>query len=454
MSAAVWYAELWRLCLFLVPAAMAGLLAGHLAWWLLAALVLLAAWHLRQVVRIVVWLRGGIKRKRAPALAGIWGEVVTQIEQRRERDRGRRKRLSDMLDRFQRSTEAMPDGTVVLGADYGIEWANGAARSLLGIDNPGDQGRNIRHLLRDPRFQEYLQAGDEGDSVDIASPVVPGTELNIRVIPYGDGQYLLMARDVSNLRRLETVRRDFVANVSHELRTPLTVIKGYAETGGDEDLPPHVHDGLEAINRQAERMQAIVEDLLTLSRLELDPVDPDSAEWVVVADMLPGLVRDGESLSGERGHELTLDADGRFGLKGVSSELSSAFGNLINNAVQHTPAGTRIEVGWWRQGDGVVMQVEDDGPGIDEQHLPRITERFYRVDPGRSRARGGTGLGLALVKHAVARNGGTLEITSTPGQGSCFRCRFPGERIVDFSSQLGDESPPGPDGSPGREAGP
>jgi len=436
MSKRAWQAEAGRLCLVLLPALAAGLVTGGLGWWLLGAFAAAVAWHVHQLHRVYCWLETGSKRKKTPSVKGIWGDVVARIERRRDRERQRRKRLTGMLERFQRSTEALPDGTVVLGSDHAIEWANSAALSLLGIQNPGDQGRNIQHLLRDPRFREYLHTGEEGESVDISSPVDPGTELNVRVIPYGEGQYLLMARDVSNLRRLETVRRDFVANVSHELRTPLTVIKGYAETCADEQLPGHVHDGIEAISRQAERMQAIVDDLLTLSRLELDPVDPDSAEWVAVADMLAGLVRDGERLSGDRGHRLSLDADGGLGLRGASNELSSAFSNLINNAIQHTPGGTRIEVSWQRAHGAAVMAVEDDGPGIDEDHLPRITERFYRVDPSRSRARGGTGLGLALVKHAVARNGGSLEIASVPGEGSRFSCHFPVERVVDLEIQF------------------
>lgn len=438
MTARHWHAELWRLCAFVVPAAAAGMLLGYAAWGAVAGLTALACWHAVRAVQVLGWLSKEGGRKQPPVIDGIWGEIVDRIERQRVRERKRRKRLTGMLERFQRSTEALPDGTVVLGPQLQVEWANSAARSLLGIDNPRDQGIRIRHLLRDPHFQEYLRSAPEGESVDIVSPVDARTELNVRVIPYGDGQYLLMARDVSNLRRLETVRRDFVANVSHELRTPLTVIRGYAETSSDEELPGHVHDGIEAIARQAARMQAIVEDLLALSRLELDPVDPDSAEWVTVSDLLAGLVRDGERLSGERCHVLTVEADSALGLKGAANELASAFGNLINNAVQHTPAGTRISVRWQADDGGAVMAVEDDGPGIDEEHLPRITERFYRVDPGRSRARGGTGLGLALVKHAVARNGGRLDVASTPGEGSRFSCHFPAERVVDLAEQLND----------------
>lgn len=436
MNATGQYTELGRLAAGGAVVIAAGLLTGYWGWWLAGALAVLLAWHARQLLRVLAWLHAGARREQAPRLGGVWRDVMAGVERRRERDRQRRKRLAAMLDRFQRSTEAMPDGTVVLDSHYGIEWANSAARSLLGIDSPRDQGTSILALLRDPHFRAYLRDGEPGSSIDIASPVADGVGLNVRVIPYGEGQYLLMARDVSDLRRLETVRRDFVANVSHELRTPLTVITGYAETCTEEDLPAHVRDGLDAIGRQAGRMQALVDDLLTLSRLELDPVDPAAAEWVSVADMLADLVRDGERLSGDRGHRLALEADTGLGLKGAAAELSSAFANLINNAVQHTPAGSRVTVMWRSENGGALMRVEDDGPGIEPEHLPRITERFYRVDPGRSRARGGTGLGLALVKHAVARNGGSLEIASVPGSGSTFDCRFTAERVVDFNREL------------------
>ncbi len=445
MSSRAWWVELWRLLGVTLPAGLLGFAVGAPGWLLAAALLLLLGWHARQAARLLQWLRVGAKSNRAPLLGGLWGEYVEDIERRQEWSRQRRDRLEGMLERFQRTAEALPDGAVVLGPNHEIEWANRAARRLLGIDSTGDQGTRIQNLLRDPRVFSYLHTEDRGDddSVDIPSPMNPRIELNVRVIPYGEGQHLLMARDVSNLRRLETVRRDFVANVSHELRTPLTVIRGYAESCTDEELPESVQDGIAAISRQAARMQAIVEDLLTLSRLELDPVDPDAAEWVAVADLLPGMVRDAQSLSVERGHELTLEADAAIGLRATATELNSAFGNLINNAVQHTPAGTAIRVVWARERGGAVLRVEDDGEGIAPEHLPRITERFYRADPGRSRASGGTGLGLALVKHAVARNGGRLEIDSEPGEGAVFACHFPSERVIDFGDFDAESAPAG-----------
>jgi two-component system phosphate regulon sensor histidine kinase PhoR len=238
-----------------------------------------------------------------------------------------------------------------------------------------------------------------------------------------------MARDTTSLRRLEAVRRDFVANVSHELRTPLTVINGYIESFDGESMSDYVRDGISAIDRQTRRMLTIVQDLLMLSRLELEPPDPAAAEPVPAAELVAGAVRDAERLSGERGHVITTDLDEGLCINGVYGELSSALGNLVTNAVQHTPDGTAIHVEWRADGDGGLFSVRDRGQGIDPRHLTRLTERFYRVDTSRSRARGGTGLGLSVVKHSVARNGGELEIDSVPGRGSTFRVRFPAERV-------------------------
>ena len=429
MLSDAWKFEVWRLVWTLLLALLAALLTGHWALSFLGGLILYVLWHLRQMYLVERWLVGGGQLNQAPDSSGIWDQLVHHIYRLQQHNRRRKKRLTAILNRFHRSTEAMPDAAVVLGEHNEIEWSNRAARTLLGIRNPQDHGQRIGNLLRDPRFREYLKRADYSDALDITSPLDENVELNIRVIPYGDGQHLLMARDTSSLRRLEAVRRDFVANVSHELRTPLTVITGYVESFEKEDLPDYVREGLDAVDRQSRRMLSIVQDLLLLSRLELEPVDPAAAEVVPVARMLEGLVEDARRLSGEQGHRIELHADPELGLRGVAGELSSAFGNLITNAVRHTPAGTRVRVSWQADDRGACMSVADEGQGIDRRHLSRLTERFYRVDSSRSRARGGTGLGLSVVKHALWRNGGTLEIESEPGRGSRFSCRFPAERV-------------------------
>lgn len=435
-----WKIEIRRLAGTGLAALLAAGLTGYWALSFLSALGLYVAWHLRQMYLVERWLMGGSSISQAPDCSGIWDQLVHHIYRQQQRNRQRKKRLTAILNRFHQSTEAMPDAAVVLGDHHEIEWSNRAARSLLGIRNPQDHGQRIDNLVRDPHFHEYLKRGDYEQSIDITSSLDEEVELNIRVIPYGDGQHLLMARDTSTLRRLEAVRRDFVANVSHELRTPLTVIAGYVESFEGEDLPEHVREGLEAVDRQSKRMLTIVQDLLVLSRLELEPTDPNAAEEIDVDGLLAGLVDDARRISGEQEHRIEVTAEPGLDLRAVSTELASAFGNLITNAVRHTPPRTRVEVAWHTARDGSgILCVRDEGPGIERRHLKRLTERFYRVDPGRSRERGGTGLGLSVVKHALGRNGGTLEIESTPGQGSCFCCRFPSERLV---RQAAEASPP------------
>lgn len=439
----VWKIEFGRLAGVVAAALLSAMLTGFWALSFLVGLTLYIAWHLRQMRRLERWLSSGGSLNSAPGAGGVWEQLVNQVYRLQQRNRRRKKRLSDIVNRFHRSTEAMPDAAVVLRDGGVIEWSNRAARELLGIRNPQDHGQRIGNLLRDPNFRDYLASGDFDEPLDMSSPVDPELELNLRIVGYGDGQYLLTARDASSLRRIEAIRRDFVANVSHELRTPLTVVTGYLESFDGEELPEHVREGIDAIDRQSRRMLSIVEDLLTLSKLEMEPPNPAAAETVRVPEMLAALVRDAEHLSGERGHVIEFEAEPDLGLLGMSGELSSAFSNLVANAVQHTPPGTRVRVTWRAEGDGARMAVADEGPGIGPRHLPRLTERFYRVDTSRSRARGGTGLGLSVVKHVLVRNGGELDIDSTPGQGSMFSCVFPAARVVrlEGSTSGGAETP-------------
>jgi two-component system phosphate regulon sensor histidine kinase PhoR len=439
MPSNLWKIEFGRLVGVVAASLLAAMLTGYWALPFIAGLLLYIAWHLRQMYRVERWLTRGAPATETPDTAGIWEQLVNHVYRLQQRNRGRKKRLQDIVNRFHRSTEAMPDAAVLLRGQGEIEWANRAARELLGIRNPQDHGQRIDNLLRDPAFRDYLAASEFDEPLDITSPIDENVELNVRVVPFGDGQHLLMARDMSNLRRIEAMRRDFVANVSHELRTPLTVVTGYVESFQDENLPQHVHEGIEAIERQSRRMLSIVEDLLTLSRLEMDPVDPAAAETVAVPSLIAGLARDAQRVSGDREHVIELDIDPELGVRGVAGELSSAFGNLITNAVQHTPPGTRIHVSWHADANGGArMAVADEGQGIGPKHLPRLTERFYRVDTSRSRARGGTGLGLSVVKHVLMRNGGELHIDSEPGRGSTFSCAFPPERVAPVEAR---ESP-------------
>ncbi|PSQ93808.1 MAG: PAS domain-containing sensor histidine kinase, partial [Proteobacteria bacterium SW_6_67_9] len=328
MLSDAWKAEVARLGGFLLVSLAAALTTGYWAVSFIVGLIAYIAWHLRQMYLLERWLMTGGSIAQAPETSGIWDQLVHHIYRLQQRNRRRKKRLTNILNRFHRSTEAMPDAAVVLTSSGEIEWSNRAAYTLLGIRNPQDQGQRIDNLLRDPAFHDYLEVGDYSEALDLAAPVDEAIELNLRIIPYGDGQYLLMARDASTLRRVEAVRRDFVANVSHELRTPLTVITGYVESFDGDDLPSHVREGLDAIERQSRRMLSIVQDLLTLSKLEMEPVDLDTAEVVRVPELLAGLRRDAEGLAAERGHCIELSADRALALRGVQTELTSAFANL------------------------------------------------------------------------------------------------------------------------------
>ncbi|MCP3869366.1 MAG: phosphate regulon sensor histidine kinase PhoR [Gammaproteobacteria bacterium] len=348
----------------------------------------------------------------------------------RVRGRKRKRKLSPLLSGIHKSTKVLPDATVVLNSKGEMEWGNIVARGMLGLERKRDRGRMIDELITNQAFQNYYSAGDFSHPLNITSPVNDDIRLEIRIVPYGKVKYLLQARDITRLRQLETVRRDFVANVSHEMRTPLTVIHGYLETMGEsegEDLAPW-QNIITQMRQQTGRLQRIVEDLLLLSRLE-SPGQEDGLQAPVDVPMLLEFVRD-EALSLSKGeHSITTDIDETIKLQGSASELESIFSNLVFNAVRYTPAGGRIRLRWWSSKRGPCFLVKDTGIGIEAEHIPRLAERFYRVDVGRSRKSGGTGLGLAIVKHALTRHGSQLKIESEPGKGSSFRCCFPPSRL-------------------------
>jgi two-component system phosphate regulon sensor histidine kinase PhoR len=296
------------------------------------------------------------------------------------------------------------------------------------------QGKPIDQLLSDPIFRSFLATGDFSRPLQMPAPVDDSIMLEVRIVPYGKGNLLLQARDITRLAQLETIRRDFVANVSHEMRTPLTVIHGYLETladSGDRGLQPWLQI-VNQMQQQSSRMQRIVEDLLLLSRLE-STHQTERQEIVDVAALLAALKEEAEGLSGEQGHVIVLEVEPDLKIEGSTSELDSAFSNLVFNAVRYTPAGGEIRMRWWLEEEGgPCFSVTDTGIGIQAEHIPRLTERFYRVDVGRSRQSGGTGLGLAIVKHVLIRHDARLEIESEPGKGSTFTCRFPVSAISEM----------------------
>ena len=416
--------------LILAGAALLTGLIGGAAWgWALlaAGLGAMLAYHLWHIARLARWLERPASAS-VPEGHGLWDELLTALH-RHERDTARRERaLGEALIRFRRAAQALPDGVVILGEDQRIEWCNDTAAAQLGLDARADLGRAIGNLVRAPAFLEYLAAGDHASAPAIRVPAGKGSVLSLKIIPYGEAQKLLLVRDVTQAERLETMRRDFVANVSHELRTPLTVLVGFLETVRELKLDPQrTRDYLGMMQEQAGRMQRIIEDLLTLSQLESAPAP--ASERVRVAPLLERIRADAQALSGGR-HRISLEAQAGPDLLGSESELASAFGNLATNAVRYTPEGGEIRLQWREEPSGPVFAVQDTGVGIAPEHLPRLTERFYRIDRGRSRETGGTGLGLAIVKHALARHQATLEIESKPGQGSRFVARFPAQRAV------------------------
>ncbi|TDR43275.1 two-component system phosphate regulon sensor histidine kinase PhoR [Tahibacter aquaticus] len=427
--------SLWRISGGLLLALVLGLALGGLAWWLfaatLAALVYLL-WRLRQFGH---WLQG--RSRLAPVDdAGLWGALY-RIQLRRQRsDTERRRRLVQVLRAFRNTAAALPDATVVLDADGVILWFNDASTRLLGLSYPHDLSGHFSNLVRSPRVTRWLQGGDWSEPLmDVPAPGDDALRLGLRIIPYGQGQRLLVARDMSKLMQLEQMRRDFVANVSHELRTPLTVVHGYLDLI-EPDQSPELEPMLMELRTQSRRMTQIVEDLLTISRLEAQDSLPE--ERVSMPGMMQTLRREAEALSLGR-HTIVMEIRSELDLSGSPKELHSAFSNLVSNAVRYTPAGGRIQLRWELRGEQPVFSVTDTGQGIAPNHLPRITERFYRVSSSRSRDTGGTGLGLSIVKHVLQLHQAKLCIESEVGVGSTFACVFDNERALQpaTSEELG-----------------
>jgi two-component system phosphate regulon sensor histidine kinase PhoR len=315
---------------------------------------------------------------------------------------------------------------VILDDDR-IAWCNDMASLHLEIDPAKDLGRPLTHLVRIPEFQAYLDEGDFTHPQIVEPPNADGRVLSLQVVPYGADQRLVLSRDVTQFKRVERMRREFVANVSHELRTPLTVVSGFLETLRDEKDPRAAARAIDLMTEQAKRMERLVEDLLTLSALESSP-PPPMEEPIAMSPLMERLGAEARALSGGR-HRIALASEPGVDLLGNEKEIASAFGNLVSNAIRYTPAGGEVRLTWRADPEGAAFEVADSGIGIEAEHIPRLTERFYRVDRGRSRETGGTGLGLAIVKHALSRHGATLEIASRPGEGSRFSARFSGPRV-------------------------
>ena len=426
-----WLALWWRLALLFLAAALLGGLTGHLTLTLLLAALGGLAWQLWQLYRLDHWLRAD-RDASPPGFGRVWDGVAAQVARLRRQNRKRKRKFSRLLEQFQQATAALPDAAVVLGEDDRVAWCNGAAQYLLGLSPTRDVGRPITHLVRHPSFVAFLTQRPPGDSAEFPSPVDDALLLGARIVPYGKKQRLLLATDVSQLRRLEQMRRDFVANVSHELRTPLTVISGYLETLLDSESPALEtwRQPFHRMQEQSRRMLHIIEDLLLLARLEACK-EPLPRQPLNMPALLADITDEALALSGEQNHQIEVSADPDLWILGCEKDLRSAFANLAFNAVRYTPAGGQIALRWFADASGVHLTVEDNGEGIAPQHLPRLTERFYRVNRDRSRGSGGTGLGLSIVKHVLNHHGGQLRISSELGVGSVFTCDFPLEARVE-----------------------
>ena len=421
----------------LLKAALVATLGGLIGYWFdhlwFGVSFMLAMYlgiHLRYLILLRAWAEHP-KRVELPEPGGIWGDIYEHLLDLQRSNRKRKKKLAAILAEFQSSTEALPDGAVVLGPAGDIVWFNTAAQALLGLRLPQDIGLRVVNLVRHPEFTDYFARGDYKDEVEVPSTVNRTVTLSLRVIPYGNNQRLMIIRDISGLHRLAAARRDFVANASHELRTPLTVLRGYLEmmepeSKGEGSLVAW-HAPLAEMRNQATRMESLITDMLKLARLESGAIQ-SRQDVLDVPRLLERALDDARTLSRQR-HALDTQVEDDLLLFGHETEMQSVFSNLLQNAVHYTPAGGRIGMRWWSDGDGAHFEVSDSGIGIAEQDIPRLTERFYRVDVGRSRASGGTGLGLSIVKHALERHEGRLEILSTVGAGSRFICHFPPHRM-------------------------
>ncbi len=421
-----WSFALVRLAVAIATAVLLGLFTGRMATWLTVVLGSVLAWQFVNLFRLQRWLRHRAQED-PPDIGGVWGDVIAIINRIYRRKQFHKRRVTQQFREFRRLSAALPDGVVLLSEHREILWFNRTAADLLGLRRKVDVGIPIANLVRDPDFVNYLQR--PGFARGVVIRIQSGEIwLALFVIPAGN-QFLMLVRDVTREVRLEQMRKDFVANASHELRSPLTVVSGYLEElAEDEGVGPVWREPIADMRRQALRMREIVEDLLELSRLESSgdeaPMSP-----VDVPALLERLAREARVSAGET-PRFEVDIDDDCLLRGSESEMHSIASNLISNAAKYTPAGGTITIRWARESGGAQLMVRDTGIGIAPEHLPRLTERFYRVDRARARAKGGSGLGLSIVKHSLQRHGGRLEIDSEEGRGSAFTAHFPARRVA------------------------
>ena len=412
-------------------------------WWIsgaIVALLVFSAGLLIYLSNYILWLHQLHRWFKKPTLntipegSGVWEDIFAALLQYERSNIFNQTQLNSALERFSLATSAMPDGLVILSASNAIEWCTPHAETQLGLELSTDKNLPIVNLIRDSHFVAYLYSETYHEPFKLKSWRNPDVTLEIQLIPFADQQKLLISRDMTQLEKVDVMRRDFIANVSHELRTPLTVVGGFLETLSDMEgaVPAALKTYFAMMEDQTSRMRRIIEDLLTLSTIESNVEAPDNHE-IEMAKLLKMVQNDaqglGQALSKAK-HNIHLDADPTLNLNGSQNELQSAFSNLVNNAVRYTPNDGDIFIRWGLQNEMPVFSVRDTGIGIEQQHIDRLTERFYRVDRSRSRETGGTGLGLSIVKHILIRHQAKLEITSEIGVGSTFSVVFPKARMM------------------------
>ena len=397
---------------------------------MLLLLLIVMAYRAKQLYKLGLWLNDA-RLENIPDGGGIWDEVFSRLYKMVKRHNQTRQELAAELQHIEQATAALPEGVVSLNEANRVEWCNPLAQLHFGLNAKSDILQDITYLVRQPEFIEYLHAGNYAEPLLMKAARHEDMMLSIKLVPYSGNKHLVISRDITQLERIENMRRDFVANVSHEMRTPLTVVNGFVENL--QDMPDLSYDKirhvLHLMAEQTRRMDHLVSDLLTLSRLENDH-SPLRTEMVDMGSLLAEVYQDGKILSTGR-HQHSLEITGPAKLKGNREELRSAFSNLVSNAVRYTPDGGTIKLSWSVREDQPEFSVQDSGIGIEAQHIPRLTERFYRVDRSRSRETGGTGLGLAIVKHIALRHQARLQIVSSEGVGSTFTLVFPASSIED-----------------------
>ncbi len=423
LSLPVFFSALFALLLW-------GLFSGIYAlWFMLLMLLVLMVRHARQLHKLGEWLNDA-RPETIPEAGGIWDDVFSQLYRMVKKHLQTKQKLAEELQHMEQATAALPEGVVILNDMNRIEWFNPIAQQHFYLDAEHDVMQDITYLVRQPEFISYLHESDFSKPLMMRPARHEDMVLSIKLIPYGGDKQLLISRDITQFERVEGMRRDFVANVSHELRTPLTVVNGFVENL--LDLPDLSQDSaqrlLQLMAEQTKRMEHLVADLLTLSRLENNQ-NPLHEEAIDIGALLNEVIQGGRLISGGK-HDLALEVKARKTMLGNPEELRSAFDNLLINAIRYTPEGGSILLRWFERAGQQVYSVVDSGIGISTQHIPRLTERFYRVDSSRSRETGGTGLGLAIVKHIAMRHQAKLEIISEEGHGSTFSLVFPARRLV------------------------